>query len=59
LGDSCFQIEIAGMGLVVVLLLSENPSLRTDPAAFPCFYLLCTHAHSDPICDAFTLARLH
>jgi len=25
----------------------------------PCDYVLCSHAHSDHICDALALARLH
>jgi L-ascorbate metabolism protein UlaG (beta-lactamase superfamily) len=58
-GHSCFRIEIAGVRLVFDPFLSENPALRTDPAAVPCDYVLCTHAHSDHICDALTLARLH
>jgi hypothetical protein len=35
------------MGLVVDLLLSKNPALRTDSAAVPCLYVLSTHAHND------------
>ena len=47
------------MGLAGDLLLSENPSLRTDSAAVPCVYVFFTHAHDDHICDAFTMGRLH
>lgn len=58
-GHSCFRVEIAGVRLVLDPFLSENPSLHTDPASVPCDYILCSHAHSDHICDALTLARLH
>jgi L-ascorbate metabolism protein UlaG (beta-lactamase superfamily) len=27
--------------------LSENPHGAIDPAAVPCDYALCTHAHAD------------
>ncbi|MBC7368834.1 MAG: metal-dependent hydrolase [Undibacterium sp.] len=58
-GHSCFRIEVAGVRLVIDPYLSENPILHTEPADVPCDYVLCTHAHSDHICDALTLARLH
>ncbi len=35
------------MGLVVDLLLSENPALRTDFTAVPGVYVFSTHAHND------------
>ena len=47
------------MGLAGDLLLSENPSLRTDSAAVPCVHMFFKHAHDDHICDAFTLVRLY
>ena len=58
-GHACFRIEVAGVRLVLDPFLAENPVLHTDPATVPCDYVLCTHAHSDHICDALTLARLH
>ncbi len=64
-GHACFQIEFPATAarpatrLVIDPFLSENPLLRTDPSSVPCDYVLCTHAHSDHICDALVLARLH
>lgn len=58
-GHSAFLVELPGARLVLDPFLSENPHGAVAPAAVPCDYVLCTHAHSDHICDALALARLH
>jgi len=58
-GHSCCLVEVAGARLVFDPYLSENPLGRVAPAAVPCDYVLCSHAHDDHTCDALPLARLH
>ncbi|MCX6952214.1 MAG: metal-dependent hydrolase [Verrucomicrobia bacterium] len=58
-GHSCCLVEVAGARLVFDPYLSENPHGRVAPAAVPCDYVLCSHAHEDHTCDALDLARLH
>jgi L-ascorbate metabolism protein UlaG (beta-lactamase superfamily) len=68
-GHACFLVEIASappsdparpaVRLVLDPYLSENPHGAVDPARVPCDFVLCTHAHSDHMCNALDLARLH
>lgn len=68
-GHSCFLLELVGSQssaatpqltrLVLDPYLSENPHGHVEPAAVPCDYVLCTHAHDDHIANALDLARLH
>ncbi len=58
-GHSAFLLEAAGQRFVFDPWLSENPHGKIDPAALPCDFVLCTHAHDDHIHDALPLAKLH
>jgi L-ascorbate metabolism protein UlaG (beta-lactamase superfamily) len=68
-GHSCFLLQIEGapstasaketVRLVLDPYLRENPHGSVDPAAVPCDFVLCSHAHDDHIADALNLARLH
>ncbi len=58
-GHSTFLVEIAGQRLVFDPFLRDNPHGSVDPAAVPCDYVLCSHAHDDHIADALNLAKLH
>lgn len=58
-GHSAFLVEIGGARLAFDPFLSGNPHGEVALAAVPCDYVLCSHAHSDHICDALALAHLH
>lgn len=58
-GHSCFLLETQGHRLVLDPYLRENPHGSVDPAAVPCDFVLCSHAHDDHIADALNLSRLH
>ncbi len=58
-GHSCFLVEVAGARIVLDPYFSENPHGVVDPAAVPCDFVLCTHAHEDHTCDALELSRRH
>ena len=58
-GHSCFLLETNGARLVLDPYLRENPHGSVDPAAVPCDFVLCSHAHDDHIADALNLSRLH
>lgn len=58
-GHSAFLLEIAGRRIVYDPFLSRNPHGAVAPAAVPCDYVVCSHAHDDHILDALELARLH
>jgi L-ascorbate metabolism protein UlaG (beta-lactamase superfamily) len=58
-GHSAFLLEIAGQRVVYDPFLSRNPHGPVAPAAVPCNYVVCSHAHDDHISDALELSRLH
>lgn len=58
-GHSAFLLEISGQRIVYDPFLSRNPHGAVAPAAVPCDYVVCSHAHDDHISDALELSRLH
>lgn len=58
-GHSAFLVEIGGARLAFDPFLTGNPHGSVALAAVPCDYVLCSHAHTDHMCDALELARLH
>lgn len=58
-GHSAFLLEVSGARLVFDPWLRENPHSSIDPAAVPCDFVLCSHAHDDHIADALELACTH
>jgi Predicted Zn-dependent hydrolases of the beta-lactamase fold len=58
-GHSAFLLETAAARLVFDPWLRHNPHGSVDPAALPCDFVLCSHAHDDHIADALELARTH
>ncbi len=58
-GHSAFLLEVPGARLALDPWFTGNPHGAVDPVTVPCDYVLCSHAHSDHICDALPLARAH
>jgi L-ascorbate metabolism protein UlaG (beta-lactamase superfamily) len=56
-GHSCVQLTSGGKSIIIDPFLTDNPAASVHPESIKADYVLLTHAHSDHIQDAVTIAK--